>query len=271
MREGERAVSFPLAMHRLIAAVLAVILSGSCVTSSSSPRYARHFDRAMWIDGFRAQFEDPWQYTPEIVALGVLPVAAYINGDLHDEATDHQSVSNGDYTSGDAISLGLGALTLAWGGVEWSRGDQGRRLEVAVESLTATFAVTHVVKLATSIDRPHSATGDSFPSGHTSLAFCGATFFARSVEAETNSKLGYLMFLPAAYVGIDRVEVGRHWATDVAAGALVGAVLTDWVWNAHYGTRDASGIFGPQTHGASWRPSLTITDGKLALALNVSF
>jgi undecaprenyl-diphosphatase len=61
------------------------------------------------------------------------------------------------------------------------------------------------------------APDNSFPSDHTSLAF--AVAFAVLVF---HRRLGALLVLLAACIGIDRIFVGVHYPIDVLAGMLVG-------------------------------------------------
>ena len=63
-------------------------------------------------------------------------------------------------------------------------------------------------------------TSSSFPSGHAA----SAAAFATAVGLES-PKLGLALAPVAALVGYSRVHVGVHWASDVAAGAALGAGL----------------------------------------------
>lgn len=71
--------------------------------------------------------------------------------------------------------------------------------------------------------------GKSFPSGHTTLAFATATTLSLQY------KKWYVTvpaFAWAASVGYSRMRLGRHYPTDVAAGALVGigsGYLSHWI------------------------------------------
>jgi membrane-associated phospholipid phosphatase len=71
--------------------------------------------------------------------------------------------------------------------------------------------------------------GKSFPSGHTTLAFATATTLALEY------KKWYITvpaFAWASAVGYSRMRLGRHYPTDVAAGAVVGigsAYLSHWL------------------------------------------
>lgn len=71
--------------------------------------------------------------------------------------------------------------------------------------------------------------GKSFPSGHTTLAFATATTLALEYKK-------WYITLPAfawaSSVGYSRMRLGRHYPTDVAAGAVVGigsAYLSHWI------------------------------------------
>ena len=61
----------------------------------------------------------------------------------------------------------------------------------------------------------------SFPSGHTLAAFCAAT-----VMSERNNPAGNaLLFGAAALVGLSRIHLRHHHASDVVGGAVIGAAL----------------------------------------------
>jgi undecaprenyl-diphosphatase len=59
----------------------------------------------------------------------------------------------------------------------------------------------------------------SFPSGHATAAFCGATLLA------DRDRLGPLYFLVAASVALSRVYVRIHHASDVVGGVVIGLLL----------------------------------------------
>lgn len=255
---------------RVSSLLLASTVQISCVGPDSSARYARHFEPRQWSDALKAELEDPWQYGPAAAWLAFTPVALAVDSDIHDDAEDQSYITGGDTKSGDLLSVGLGVSPLLYGGVSWAAGDGGRSLEASAEALLLVSATTDLLKLAMNRPRPEGNSNSSFPSGHTSFAFAGATLLARQIEQQTGSKGGYWFLVPATYVAIDRVEGTRHWASDVLFGAFLGTALSNWVWNAHYGEGDGSGIFATSPR-VVWRPLAFATDnGDLAFGVGIS-
>ncbi len=85
------------------------------------------------------------------------------------------------------------------------------------KAFAANLAITYALKGLTQKTRPNG--GDhSFPSGHTSAAFQGASFI--------HKRYGFLQSLPAylgaTFVGYSRVESDNHFTEDVFAGAALG-------------------------------------------------
>jgi undecaprenyl-diphosphatase len=61
----------------------------------------------------------------------------------------------------------------------------------------------------------------SFPSGHTLAAFCAATVMSKRNDTAGNA----LLFTSAALVGVSRIHLRAHHASDVLGGAAIGAAL----------------------------------------------
>lgn len=76
---------------------------------------------------------------------------------------------------------------------------------------------TQVIKFATQRTRP-DGTALSFPSGHTAAAFATATV----LQDEFGWKVGLPAFAAAGWVATSRVQMDRHYLSDVIAGATVG-------------------------------------------------
>jgi membrane-associated phospholipid phosphatase len=61
----------------------------------------------------------------------------------------------------------------------------------------------------------------SFPSGHTLAAFCSATVMHQPGDRAGST----LLFTSATLVGVSRIHLGAHHASDVVGGAVIGGVL----------------------------------------------
>jgi len=75
------------------------------------------------------------------------------------------------------------------------------------------------IKQGTRRSRP-AGSGFSFPSGHTTAAFATATV----LQQHFGWRLGAPAYVLAAYVGASRVEMKRHYLSDVAFAAALGVV-----------------------------------------------
>ena len=85
----------------------------------------------------------------------------------------------------------------------------------------STVVTTEVLKRTVEADRPYQLDGSegvSFPSGHTSFAFAGATYWQRRY----GWAIGIPMYAAASFVGYSRVRVKMHNWADVIGGAVVG-------------------------------------------------
>ena len=108
---------------------------------------------------------------------------------------------------------------------------------------------------------PFTSRNDSFPSGHTTQAFAVASVIAAHYESPWVKAAAYG---GASLVGYARVQRGRHWATDVTAGAVIGTLIGNSV--VHFNEQKRA------EHHASkvaWTP---LFDGRTAgVALNFDF
>ena len=96
--------------------------------------------------------------------------------------------------------------------------------------LIVTAATTGVLKKLVNRPRPYETyndiypnyreTGNSFPSGHTALAFSTATSLLLTTEKWYFAAPAYVW---AIGVGYSRIYLGQHYPSDVIAGAVTGA------------------------------------------------
>jgi len=91
------------------------------------------------------------------------------------------------------------------------------------------LGVTYALKATISKTRPNGADDDSFPSGHTSVAFQGAAF----IHKRYGFKYAAAAYLAAAYVGWARVDSDNHYTSDVLAGAAIG-IASSFIFTRPY-------------------------------------
>ncbi|NOY43848.1 MAG: phosphatase PAP2 family protein [Deltaproteobacteria bacterium] len=165
---------------------------------------------------------------------------------------------------GEPLGVGGGlAASVYLGG--WLTGDPDTRetgfrmLEAGVFSLAAAS----VLKVVVGRSRPERGEGaatfrplrgglggdrSSFPSGHTTFAFAVA-----AVAAERVPGAGWVAYPLAALVGWSRLHDDEHWASDVAAGAVLGAATGWWVAHREEGMAPAvTPWLAPRGAGLAW-------------------
>ena len=86
-----------------------------------------------------------------------------------------------------------------------------------VKTMGTSFVLTHSLKILINKKRPNGG-NYSFPSGHTSAAFTGASF----IEKRYGWKYGLPSYVLASYVGWSRVYANKHDYWDVCGGAIIG-------------------------------------------------
>lgn len=89
----------------------------------------------------------------------------------------------------------------------------------------ATFLLcagtTYALKHAVHSRRPDGTDNHSFPSGHTAVAFCGATVLHKEY-GKVSPWISVAGYGVATLTAVDRVRRNRHRWGDVAAGAAIG-------------------------------------------------
>ena len=146
---------------------------------------------------------------------------------------------NWDYVLGWPTYLGWGWMTLFLACAAiliWDRASSARYWKIAAIATAALLAEgsTRLIKDLVGRSRPFEALKDpavrvlfnppdsfSFPSGHAATAFAFAVLLNRLYP---KARLIWL-YPVAAWICLTRLYVGAHFLTDVAAGALIGALV----------------------------------------------
>ena len=147
----------------------------------------------------------------------------------------------------------------------WAGGKLGNRPGVSAASvrmgvaMVAAGAVTGALKVSVGRWRPYQAPGDpdvlspfsgkdSFPSGHTTLAFAAAS----ALDRETSTRwVPFLAYPVAGLVGWSRLRDNQHWLSDVVSGAAIG------MWTAN----KAEDFLQPRARGDAGRVGWLLVPG----------
>ncbi len=98
--------------------------------------------------------------------------------------------------------------------------------QMLVLALAGSSTITAALKYAFNRSRPTPPTirkNSSFPSGHATAAFAGASVLARSYP-----RLAVPAYVLAGGVAYSRLYLRRHYGSDVIAGAVIGILAAHW-------------------------------------------
>lgn len=84
------------------------------------------------------------------------------------------------------------------------------------------FLLVNGIKYGTQKLRPDNSAYNSFPSGHTAMAFYGATLLHHEYGRTLSPWIGVGGYVAAIGTAFGRVLNNRHWFSDVLAGAAIG-------------------------------------------------
>jgi len=119
------------------------------------------------------------------------------------------------FGDGKAI-MGLSILLMAYGNE--AHRETGRLMSSAfIGTGVVVLSMKELIRRKRPLDEQ---VGDpSFPSGHTGFAFAVATIFSHQYP-----QLRIPLYIGAGLVGLSRIYLGRHYASDVIVGAAVGTI-----------------------------------------------
>lgn len=173
---------------------------------------------------------------------------------------DRWALGRNDHTGGEAstaleYAFVFGAPSAALLTDPGTPGDRAVAAGITIEALVATSAVTNFLKSTVHRPRPYAIDGQpqptavyhSFPSGHTSASFAGASALfdiwrLRHPQSRATPWIGAGLYAAAAACGFLRVEAGRHYPSDVVAGAGIGTAVGWGIVEAHRQHRVLVGV-----------------------------
>jgi membrane-associated phospholipid phosphatase len=122
-------------------------------------------------------------------------------------------------------------IGLSLGGVR-SRHNITDKALIYVLATSINALLVYPAKYLIGRERPDKSNLVSFPSGHSSNAFVGATYFWNEYQ-DIHPVLAGTGFANALVTGLFRIYNDKHWASDVICGAGIGilsAHLADWLY-----------------------------------------
>jgi len=127
---------------------------------------------------------------------------------------------------GDVLSFAIPAA--AYGSTYYMDDKEGR--QQFYYSFATNVAATYALKTVIDKERPDGSDDDSFPSGHTSRAFQGASFIHKRYGLEYSIPA----YIGAGFVAYSRVEADEHDVADVVAGAALGVASSMYLTKSYY-------------------------------------
>jgi PAP2 superfamily len=181
-----------------------------------------------------------------IAALGAHSVDDSVTREFPSSTPLHDALKSGAIVGGTPFELGGALATYAIGRAlnkpcAANLGADLFQAQVMAETLTIAL------KQATRRLRPEGS-GFSFPSGHATAAFASATVLQRHF----GWKVGVPAYAVASYVAASRVEMKRHYLSDVAFGAALGIIAGRTVKVGHGHQLMLTPMVTPDGAGASF-------------------
>lgn len=114
-----------------------------------------------------------------------------------------------------AVAFGLKAAGIK------GRNDLKRSVITYATSIAVMGILVNGIKYTANVERPDGSSKNSFPSGHTAMAFTNASFLSREYGL-VNPAYSIGGYSVATMTAVGRGLNNRHWVPDVLAGAAVG-------------------------------------------------
>lgn len=152
--------------------------------------------------------------------------------------------------AGDILTIALPLS--AWLGTAIARDKEGAIM--FTKSFASTMIMTEIGKKAAEKLRPQGSSTQSFPSGHASSAFSGASF----LYTRYGKAYGIPAYALAGFTAYSRVNANAHHIDDVLAGASVG-LFNNWFFVSPHESRV---VAYPSVYNDNYYMNLSINTGK---------
>ena len=125
--------------------------------------------------------------------------------------------ANGWSNASDLLAVGLPAVAA---GVTWAQGDT-EGVKQLTYALGGSYVAATMLKKSIHSTRPDGSDKESFPSGHTAVAFAAVRYMDKRYGDELAPYTPWL-YAAAGLTGMTRLQANKHHWQDVAAGAALG-------------------------------------------------
>ncbi|MEW7400868.1 phosphatase PAP2 family protein [Elizabethkingia anophelis] len=106
------------------------------------------------------------------------------------------------------------------------RNNIGRASLSYATSLAIMAILVNSIKYTAKVERPDGSRRNSFPSGHSAMAFTNAAFLDKEYGL-VNPAYSIAGYSAATFTGLGRALNNRHWLPDILAGAGIGILSTE--------------------------------------------
>ena len=159
-----------------------------------------------------------WLAIGAVAALSTRPADSKFGRSLTSNTGLTETFEPGAFIGSTPLQLGLSATTYAVGrAAGWPRMTAVGADLFKAELLADGLAIGR--KEAVRRHRPEGS-GFAFPSGHTTVSFASATV----LQQHLGWRVGAPAYALATYVALSRVQMKRHYLSDVAFGAALGVM-----------------------------------------------
>lgn len=178
----------------------------------------------------------------------------------HDFIYNHPAVFKNTNSKWKDYGVASAPLVTAWimkaAGVK-SRSTTRRMVTSNAFALALAAGLTEGTKHLVNEPRPDISDNHSFPSGHTALAYVGATVLSREF-GHVSPWITVGAYSAATATELLRIKHNSHWLNDIYMGAGIGVVATNfgyWLSDRIYGEKGIN------------RPEMTLRDVQLTLKM----
>lgn len=147
-----------------------------------------------------------------------------LNDEIKDEIyaeEPHRKIKIDDYLQ---FAPGLAVYGLNAMGIKGKHNFRDRSAIYFMSAFIVTSGVYSLKKISHQ-QRPDGSTFNSFPSGHTAMAFASAEFLRQEYK-DVSPWYGYAGYAVATTTGYLRLYNNKHWLSDILGGAGVGIIST---------------------------------------------